>query len=600
MREKLKRLESLSIEPLVMRLLSAWCLSAVLFLILSGDFRDLENFSGFGLISFVAVFAAFTVAQYVAAILMKKKGRVPERVLLPVSFGLYSFLTVSGCTDDMGYYYVFALTAFWAILLFYYNKRGWLRFKKAMTKKKMVTVIAVSGGVFFLLVGLTGALRYAAYRTPNYDFGIFCQMFYNLKRHLTPVTTCERDRLLSHFAVHLSLIYYLMLPVYFVFSSPVTLQLTQAALLGSAVIPLSLLCRHYKLSYLRTAVFAVVLVAFPAVAGGTNYDFHENCFLLPLLLWVFWAYEKEKHVLTAVFTLLTLFVKEDAAIYIAFFAIYVLLDRKKYLRGVLLLAGAGIYFLVAVKILSSYGEGVMTTRYENFIVGDGTLLDAVKNVLVDPGYAFTQIFVDGDGSYQPKMLFLLQIAVPLAFLPFGVKRPSRLLLLLPMLLMNFLTLYVYQYQIGFQYTFGVIAFLFYLSVINVSDMQPATGRLLLSIACVCGVMCFILSPVSRCSYYLKLWAKENERNELISEALDEIPEDKSVVCSTFLLPHLANREVLYETYYHQPADGEKLDYVILDYRMSAPTEDKEKYEALGYQVTKTVEYEGNLVLEILQ
>lgn len=47
------------------------------------------------------------------------------------------------------------------------------------------------------------------------------------------MTTCERDRVLSHFAVHVSPIYYLFLPFYALFPLPVTLEVLQALLLAS-------------------------------------------------------------------------------------------------------------------------------------------------------------------------------------------------------------------------------------------------------------------------------------------------------------------------------------------------------------------------------
>ncbi|MCR5783098.1 MAG: DUF2079 domain-containing protein [Clostridia bacterium] len=247
-------------------------------------------------------------------------------------------------------------------------------------------LIATAALIFFVVVGGSGLLRYLSFRCPNYDFGIFSHMFYNMKNSFQPLTTCERDGTLSHFAVHLSPILYVLLPVYFVFSSPITLQLAQAAILASAVIPLALLCRKFGLSYTRTAVMALILLCYPAVACGTNYDFHENCFLLPLLLWLFYAYETRRLWMMALFAALVLMVKEDAAIYIAFFALYVFLNGKRYLQGSLLFVGAGAYFLCAVLFLTVRGEGVMMGRYDNFIVGDGTLLQAIKNVLVNPGY----------------------------------------------------------------------------------------------------------------------------------------------------------------------------------------------------------------------
>ena len=580
----------------VIRLLTAWCLTVDFLSPGVQPFNTLENTAKVRFPVFLLIFLLQILFLYLLHWTLKHKVPLPERVILPAALGGYTVLTIS---QKKEFYYVLLLCCLWAILLQYYNRQGWLRFKKPFKKKKTVILIVISALLFFGIVGGAGALRYLTFRCPNFDFGIFSQMFYNMKHSLQPLTTCERDRLLSHFAVHLSPILYLLLPVYSLFTSPITLQLAQAAILASAVIPLALLCRKFGLSYTRTAVMALILLCYPAVACGTNYDFHENCFLLPLLLWLFYAYETHRLLLMALFSVLILMVKEDAAVYVAFFALFVFLDGRRRLRGALLFVGAGLYFLGAVLFLTARGEGVMVGRYGNFIIGDGTLLQAVKNVLVNPGYALLQMLTDGNGDSGPKILFILQMAVPLAFIPFGVKRPSRLLLLLPMLLINLMTLYVYQYDIGFQYSFGSTAFLFYLSVINVGEMKPQTGRMLLSIAGATGIMLFFALPFSRCTGYVKDYRENIETYRAMEQALREITSDGSVACTTMLLAHMSERDIIYETHYHKPAENEKLDYIILDARYDVD-EALETYQALGYRITKTVEYDGDALIIILQ
>lgn len=580
----------------VIRLLTAWCLTVDFLSPAVQPFNTLENTVKIRFPVFLLIFFLQILFLYLLQWILKNKTLLPERVILPAALGVYTVLTVSRKKE---FYFVLLLCCLWAILLQYYNRQGWLRFKKPFTKKKSMLLITVCAILFFGIVGGSGALRYLTFHCPNFDFGIFSQMFYNMKHSLQPLTTCERDRLLSHFAVHLSPILYLLLPVYSLFTSPITLQLAQAAILASAVIPLALLCRKFGLSYTRTAVMALILLCYPAVACGTNYDFHENCFLLPLLLWLFYAYETHRLLLMALFSVLILMVKEDAAVYIAFFALFVFLDGKRRLQGTLLFVGAGVYFLGAVLFLTARGEGVMANRYGNFIIGDGTLLQAVKNVLVNPGYALLQMLTDGNGDSGPKILFILQMAVPLAFIPFGVKCPSRLLLLLPMLLINLMTLYVYQYDIGFQYSFGSTAFLFYLSVINVGEMKPQTGRMLLSIAALSGIMLFFALPFSRFTGYVKDYRENIEKYRTMEQALQEIHSDGSVACSTMLLTHMSERDIIYETHYHKPAENEKLDYIILDARYDVD-EAMETYQALGYRITKTVEYDGNNLLMILK
>ncbi len=584
-----------SLEQPVMRLLSAWCLSADLLSAAVYPFDELTQTAKVRLPVFFLIFSLQILFLSLLEYYLKNRRPLPERAILPAAFGVYSFVTVGQKKDIL---YILLLCCLWTVLLRYYSARGWLRLKKPLTKKKSAVLIAVSACLFVAAAGGAGVLRYLTFRCPNFDFGIFCQMYASMRRTLLPVTTCERDGVLSHFAVHLSPILYALLPVYAVIPSPAVLQLAQAAILASAVVPLALLCRFYGLSHTRTTALAFLLMSFPAVACGTNFDFHENCFLLPLLLWLFYAWETRRPVLTAVFTLGVLLVKEDAAVYVAFFALFVFLDRKRYLAGGLLFAGAGAYFLFALCLLTARGEGVMTGRYGNFIAGDGSLLQAVKNVLINPGYALLQMTRDGDGDFAPKLLFFLETAAPLAFIPFAAKRPSRLLLLLPSALIHFLTLYRYQYDVGFQYGFGTSAFLFYLSVINLSEMKKETGRLLLSAAGAAGLMLFFALPFSRFTGYFSDCLANRAEYRAMRQALDEIPRENSVVCSSFLLPRLSSRETVYDADYHDPAKHKKTDLVILDAR-GGEEEILKTYLALGYRVAKTAEYGGTPLLVIL-
>ena len=81
---------------------------------------------------------------------------------------------------------------------------------------------------FLFTAGLT-ILRYRMNYASAYDFGLFSQMYYYMDKCLLPLTTCERDGLLSHFAVHLSPIFYLLLPLYKLFPRPETLLATRRA-----------------------------------------------------------------------------------------------------------------------------------------------------------------------------------------------------------------------------------------------------------------------------------------------------------------------------------------------------------------------------------
>ena len=592
-----KRLpEKIDWKKYVLRLFSAWCFTAIFFNISGGATLALDFAAGTSIFIFLLVFALNFLAVTLIRIIAGKKRPRADLAILTVGFSLYALLTIFQAES---WYYGLCLAALAALLAFYALQRGALTLKNPVSSLKKWGVIAVMFAVFVALVGGTAVARLKSYTSPNYDFGIFCQMFYNMRKTLQPVTTSERDVLLSHFAIHISPIFYVILPLYALFPSPVTLELVQPLILASAVLPAMLLAKHYRLSNARSLLVCFITLFHPAVVSGTNYDLHENCFLFPLLLWVFFCFETQRWWGLAVFTLLTLAVKEDAAIYIVFFALYVFLSRGRPRTAAVLACGALAYFFMALFLLTKYGNGVMSNRYENYLPLGGSLVDVVKNVLIDPGYVFTQLFIDKDGNYAAKMLFLVQLLAPLGFLPFATKKISRLVLLLPMVLINLMPVYPYQYDIGFQYHFGVMAFLVYLSLVNLADLPKPTAKKFLAAAAAATAVLFAVAAFPRSLHYVSKYRANRDDYAVMNEALDAISDDASVICSTYLLPRLCQRDEIYEDWYHVTDETENADYVILDMRYNYD-EYREKYEALGYTDIQIVSNGNTRLLCIMQ
>lgn len=556
------------------------------------DFLDLaflqEGKTGFDLILYcliiVAVMAILTAAEY----LLPSWKPVPH--LMVASYLLLAFTVLLRYDASKPYYLYFALLFVAALVLLWSTDKDCFNFIRSefhpAIKWGVVAVVAVGFGFFITAIGV---YRYLDYCTPNYDFGLFCNMFYNMKETGIPYVTSERDMLLSHFAVHFSPVYYLLLPFYFIFPSPITLQVGQAVILYSGIIPLVLLAKKLGLSSKLTLVVSVVYAAYPALSAGCLYDLHENCFLVPLLLWVFYFFEKEKYIPMAVFAVLTLTVKEDAFIYLVFFALYVIFSRKKWKIGVPIALGALLYFAVVSSLMQKYGLGIMDNRFGNLIYNseDG-LLGALKTLILNPGYVMTQIFATSKGTTD-KLLYLLQLLLPLAFLPFATKKISRLILCAPILL-NILTMYVYQPNIGFQYSFGITAFLFYASLLNLSELKAPSRKYLVQLAAVASVLMFTVAIIPKYVHYSNLYEVNKEAvYDKLDYALEEkLPDDASVACSSFLLAHISDRDVIYEISYHKDGDGNyktDTEYVVIDMRsgyQKSGLEQAEYFYSNGY------------------
>ena len=514
------------------------------------------------------VFVAFLTLVMAALEFFFEKIRLVEWIMLGGAL-LFSLALVIKHGKENQYQLYAAILVVFAVILNYNVKVGTFSVvPKSFDKRIKWGLVALFALVACAVVAGIGVYRYVSYSAPNFDFGIWCNMFYNMKESGLPVTTCERDLLLSHFAVHFSPIYYLMLPFYFIFPSPITLQVLQAVILYSGIVPLCIMAKDKGLSDRATVLLGLVYSFYPAIATGTFYDLHENCFLVPLLLWCFCFFEKEKYIPMAVFAALTQLVKEDAFIYLLVFSVYIFFLKKKKKIALVLAASALAYFAVVAGLMSAFGNGIMVNRYDNLIAdsNDG-LLGVIKTALLNPGYILTQMFVSKDGD-NAKILYAFQLFVPLAIIPFATKKIFRYILVVPVL-MNLITMYVYQPNIRFQYSFGITAFLFYVVMLNLSELGEKPTEFMLPLSAVASVLLFAMLAGANLGYYVNRYENEKESYKHADYVLAEIlPKDASVACSTFLLPHIADRDEIYEITYHKENGGYKTDfeYAVIDTR----------------------------------
>lgn len=587
----MKKLFCKPFEIYITRFISAWLAAQCVLIAMNPSFGLLSFAKNANVVVLASVFVAALAIIFTLDLAFPKANIDGYSFAVStISFAFTMALAYKGI-DAMYFYLAVAVAAVFVIFYLWQKNRLPLvgvKFNKFTT----LFIIVFATLVFALFVGMTTVCRYLSYGAPNFDFGIFCQMFHNMKETGLPNTTCERDFLLSHFGVHVSPIYYVILPFYMIFPSPVTLQIAQTVILASAVVPLYLLCRKYNLSNKVTVLIAIMFVAYPAMSGGAMYDIHENCFLAPLLLWMFYFFEKEKWLWMYVFAALTLLVKEDAFVYIIIFALYACISRKAVKTCAPLVILAGLYFAFATYYLSTYGMGVMSNRFSNFIYDDSGLLGVVKTLILDPAYLFTQLF-SASGNTPNKLFYAIQILTPVCFLMFFTKKFSRFILVLP-LLVNLIADSPYQYDICFQYGFGISAFFFYLIIMNVSEMGENTKRFVIPAAAVIACLAVFVFVLPR-GGSIKTYAENKATYQQMDEILDTIPDDVSVAASTFLLPHIADRSELYEVAYHKSKDD--VDYVVLDMRPGYDVESsvyRDQFLEEGYEVLK--EYDNLITI----
>lgn len=566
--KKLEKLSGLIIENLFEKIFIAWFLSASIQMVFN---RGEITISGGSIVTFIVFFiSSFVIVSCV--------GKQYKKFVIPILiFVILAFSVILLSRSDSIYTFL-ALAIIYTIAVYhFFNKNDGLQ-EKPLKKLNTVNIVLCTV-VFFGAVTAVSVFRYIIFAAPNFDFGIFCNMYHNMKNTFLPTVSCERNQLLSHFAVHFSPALYVFLPIYFIIPHPLTIAVCQTVAIYSAVIPFILIMKHRKLPDINIILLTIVFFANTAFAKGCYFDFHENCLLPPFLMWMFYFYEKKKTIPMFIFALLTLMVKEDAFIYVCIFALFIFIANKDFKKSTVLVMCAVVYFIAACTYLENFGTGIMSNRYDVLINDNEGLLGIVKTVFKNPAYAIEQIF----SSEVPdaKLIYFIQMFAPLAFIPLMPKNPTRYILALPVLL-NLLTDYPYQYDIKFQYGFGITSLMLYACIINSAESEKKKRDFTNVVAAGLAIMMFVSLMSPKFVEYVNRFAENKEVFEEIEEVLDTIPDDVSVTTSTFFVPHLWDRTEVYEAYYRDKTDT---DYIVLDMRSNQirdSLEQGEKYEALGY------------------
>lgn len=595
----------LTLERIVAALLAGLMFSYVYVLIGSGDFAAYNDYvMGINTGAFFAI-AGLSFAALIAATILSKcryiipwalaAGTVTASVMIAANFPASEIVPGTSYYGDPAAwvsanisYVCFAVGI--GIVDFIVVK--WLVRKdklglSGITVDRRITLI-VACALFLLMTVVFGcftSLKYRSFNNHAFDFGIFAQMYERMAVSGVPETTLERSYMMSHFGVHFSPIFYLFLPGYWIFRSPLYLFYLQAAVIAAGVFAIYLISGRLGLSGKMTLALELIYAFYPCLMNGTFYDFHENKFLTTIILFLFYFLVGKRTrwnvVWIFVFSLLLLSVKEDAAIYLICISLFVMIYRKEALLGGGMLLTAIVYFIIANNVIASVGtEGVMMDRLSDYFVnGEKTYGSVFKTIFYDFGYLLKQIFK------AEKIPFILWMFAPVVFAPLMTKKISSLILLLPILPVNIMQSWIYQSDVDFQYTYGIAALILMSVIFVVIRLKTDRKRVIVMTSV---ILCLVMSTAL---VYPKLKRNDALMKQMTDAYTEEgvqemealcasVPADASVTASSNVSPHLYQVEQLYIIMHSYDslreqgiqdgtAVGTDTDYYVIDTRYDA-------------------------------
>ena len=351
-----------------------------------------------------------------------------------------------------------------------------------------------------------------------------------------------------------------------IFRNSVVLVILQVLIIASGVLPLIKICRLYKLGRTDTVLCSIIYLFYPAFCSSQFFDIHENMFLPAFILWLYYFMCKKNHIGEVAACLLILSVKEDAGVYIICLGLYSLFSKKKKTSGLLIIIIGLLGFIGTNLYINLFGEGVKVNRYDIYLTeNDSGLIAVILNVIKNPAYFISNLIT------ADKLLFLLLMAVPFAFICFKINKAADLFLLVPLMIVNLSTDYAYQYNVDYQYVFGSGAMLFCAFVKEVSTLKHK--RKVLLISAMSAVILFSVAVSDK----IQLYTERYENTALITktnEFIDTIDSSACIYADTYIIPSLYKFD---NVYLLDNADVSKAEIILLDNRKNDYQEKLEKY-----------------------
>jgi uncharacterized membrane protein len=410
------------------------------------------------------------------------------------------------------------------------------------------------GGVVSLSYGALSLTRFASFTTPSWDLGIFTQVVARYAALQTPVSDIKGPGY-NILGDHFSPVDALLALPYRIASTPVTLLVAQALLVGLSVVPVT----RVAMSRLGALAGLVVGVAYGLSWGLQNAvaaDFHEIAFAVPLLAFAIEAYLERRWVRSVAFAAPLVLVKEDLGLTVAVLGVLLVFAGQRRLGALTAVGGVLATAITMLVVIPSFNAGHEYAYAGNLSgsSGSGLSVSSVTTLLTDPLSIVTPV------AKTQTLLLLLLVTAGAAL------RSPVVLLAVPTLAWRFSSTIDFHWGPTQHYSAVLMPIVFLALVDGVVRLRASTyrgvrvyARLVVPLvagAAAAMLLVLPLTDVVRPSTWL-----DSSRRDEATAALALIPAGTSVESDLGLISHLVSTNTVY---WMTNTQGRVPDYITLD------------------------------------
>jgi uncharacterized membrane protein len=396
---------------------------------------------------------------------------------------------------------------------------------------------------------------YREYRLGRFDLGNMAQAVWSTAHGRLLESTTGTGEQLSRLGGHVDPILVLLVPLWALVPSPLTLAAAQIAALALGALPVYGLARRHAGSERIALVLGGAYLLSPWLAWSAVDAIHPVTFAIPLLLFAVWFLDTDRLGPFAACAVLTVATGELLGLTIGALGVWYALAHGRRRAGAVI-AGAGFaWTLVALLVVVPAFSGGSSKFYGFYEQVGGSPRGMLRTAFTDPAAILGQLF---DGHV---LVYCIALALPLlgAFLLV----PGIVAVALPQLALNALADPVGPIDPRQHYVAAIVPFLFAgtalaLGRVRVSRRMPLAVSIL--VATVATSAAFAPWPGSPGA--TPLWYQETltaRHVAALDRAVALVPDGVPVSASNRVGGHLADRRYLYVF----PILG-RAEWIILD------------------------------------
>ena len=430
----------------------------------------------------------------------------------------------------------------------------------ALPRVVAARAVVVGVAVYAMLMGFIVVTRHRALRTHAFDLGQYLQIIWNIARGHGPDSTLVPtyvvpDRM-HGWGDHFSPIFYAVAPLQWIAPGAASVLLAQTLALAAGAVAVFAFARR-RIGDGAAAAFALLYLVNPSVQGINVRDIHPAAFAIPLVIAAAWAFDARRYGWCAVALVATLACREDAAVAVVAFAVWLALARARWRVAVALAVAAVAVLAVDIGWLMPRFLGARYDHLNRYRHLGESLGEVLLSIAFRP-WRWIGLVVT-----PAKLVYLAAMLAPLAFL--SLLGPRALFAAVPGLAMNLMSVDPKLINYQAQYQAFVLPFLVLAAVDGYARLRERLGERQVfgrhRAASALGAA-FVLSTILTARIVndlgVNFWGLGPDQHAAYA-LMARIPPDAPVAAQERLVPHLATRRDVWVP----PRGLSEAEYVII-------------------------------------